>query len=324
MESTKGMTMETTKGLKKSSVRRVINRKVTDWLSSIEDEKLRELAARDVVVTGGCISSMLMGTKVNDYDIYFKTMDTTEAIARYYVDKFNLTCKPTSAVGTEKTAVPEIRRTNVVNCKGEDEPRVMIYIKSAGVAAEDQDTYKYFESLRPDAAAEFADSLVKDKKDKTKPKYRPILMTQNAITLSDKVQLIIRFFGDPIHIHRNFDFIHATCWYEHTPQELVLPPKALELMLSKTLEYNGSLYPIASIFRSKKFIERGWSITAGQLLKIMWQISELNLKDWNVLQEQLTGVDAAYMQQLVQALQNVDADKINSSYVAEVIDRIFD
>ena len=94
-------------------------------------------------------------------------------------------------------------------------------------------------------------------------------------------------------------------------------------MLSRELKYKGSLYPIASIFRTKKFIERGWRITAGQMLKIMWQISEIDLRKRDVLREQLTGVDQAYMSQLIGALQDVDEEKINATYVGAIIDRIF-
>jgi len=87
--------------------------------------------------------------------------------------------------------------------------------------------------------------------------------------------------------------------------------------------YEGSLYPIASMFRMKKFLNRGWRINAGQMLKIMWQISELDLTDRETLYEQLQGVDFAYMYQLSEALASVDVEKINSTYVAAVIDRIF-
>ena len=74
----------------------------------------------------------------------------------------------------------------------------------------------------------------------------------------------------------------------------------------------------------KKFLERGWRITAGQQMKIMWQISEIDLKDYSILREQLTGVDMAYMYQLINALQHVDPEKMNSAYVATIIDKIFD
>jgi hypothetical protein len=137
------------------------------------------------------------------------------------------------------------------------------------------------------------------------------------------MQLVIRFFGEPKEIHDNYDFQHAMGYYDSGSRELVLPAEALECLLSRTLIYRGSLYPICSIFRAKKFIERGWRISAGQLLKIMWQISELDLKDMNILKEQLTGVDAMYFYQLMQAVKEIDPAKMDSTYIAAIIDRIF-
>ena len=148
-------------------------------------------------------------------------------------------------------------------------------------------------------------------------------MSDNAITLSDKVQLVIRFYGEPSQIHNNYDYVHTFNWYDREKDELVLNQEALEALLTKTLIYKGSLYPIASIFRIRKFIQRGWSITAGQLLKIIWQINELDLKDQTVLREQLIGVDQAYMHQLINAIQENDY-KVDSTYLAKLIDEIFE
>jgi len=148
-------------------------------------------------------------------------------------------------------------------------------------------------------------------------------MSQNAITLSDSMQIVIRFFGEPERIHDNYDFAHAMCYYDYHNNHLELKAEAMQCMLSRTLVYRGSLYPIASIFRMKKFIERGWKINAGQQLKIMWQINELNLKDPQQLYEQLTGVDMAYMYQLISAIKGVDPERLNQAYIAEIIDRIF-
>jgi hypothetical protein len=142
--------------------------------------------------------------------------------------------------------------------------------------------------------------------------------------LSHKVQLVIRFYGEPDKIHSNYDFVHAMCYWDHAKEHLELPAEAMEALLSRTLVYKGSLYPVASIFRAKKFIERGWRINAGQLLKIMWQISEIDLTEFEVMREQLTGVDMAYLWQLTEALKDVDPQKINASYVATIVDRIFD
>lgn len=304
-------------GRKKSGIRKELTEKINEWIATITDEKVRDAATKDTIVTGGSIASMLMGDPINDYDVYFRTKDTAILVAKYYVDRFIENRKTNNIVGYD----PLVREDRVLNCKGEYEDRVCIYMQSAGVAAEGQTAYQYFEQVSEDATHAFGESLKPE--NENKKVYRPVFLSQNAITLTDKLQIVIRFYGEPEQIHDNYDFIHAMNYYDHKEQELVLKLEALEAILSRTLVYRGSLYPIASIFRTKKFLERGWRISAGQQLKIMWQISELDLKSFDVVKEQLTGVDQAYLHQLVESLTNVDPEKINSSYVATIIDRIF-
>jgi hypothetical protein len=109
---------------------------------------------------------------------------------------------------------------------------------------------------------------------------------------------------------------------------LVTNKEALESILTKRLKYQGSLYPLTSIVRVRKFLKRNWNIGAGELLKIMFQISELDLKDPDVLEEQLTGVDVAYFSQLIDALRlhsekHVDFT-LTSQYLNTLIDRMFE
>jgi len=292
-------------GRKRKGIKKELTEKVNDWIGSITDKRVADLARRDTIVTGGSIASMLLGEKINDFDIYFLTKETTLAIAQYYVDKFNSSDK------LKTGSQPEVREETIKNARGVDEDRVTIYVKSTGVAEE------VVEANENQPERDVSDSSDDDK-------YRPVFLSQNAITLSRKVQLVIRFFGSPDQIHDNYDFVHAKCYWMHRERKLVLQPEALESMLCRNLHYSGSLYPIASIFRMKKFITRGWRITAGEQLKIMWQISELDMKDINVIREQLTGVDMAYLHSLIHALENVPPERINSRYVIEIINRIFE
>ena len=268
-------------GRKRKGIKQELDDKISDWLTSIDDGTVRALAKKNVIVTGGAIASMLLGEKVNDFDLYFRDLETTEAVARYYVDNFG---------------GAEVRVENIFNAKDVEERRVLIHVPSAGVAGNDD-----------------------EERD-----YRVSFMSRNAITLTNKIQLVTRFYGEPEEIHDNYDFQHACCYYDYAARDLVLPSEALECLLSRSLVYRGSLYPVASIFRMKKFLERGWRITAGQQLKIMWQISELDLTNKGVLVEQLTGVDMAYMYALIAALESVAPENIDAAYVAEVIDRIFE
>ena len=48
-------------------------------------------------------------------------------------------------------------------------------------------------------------------------------------------------------------------------------------LLARQLVYQGSKYPICSMIRTRKFLQRGWHINAGQYLKMAFQVSELDL-----------------------------------------------
>lgn len=277
-------------GLKSKTIKNLIRNKLDSWIESIEDEALRAKVKSDCFVTGGAIVSMLLDEKPNDYDVYFKTQETAYFVANYYVQIFNETNQGRQAV---------IKFEDRVNIKGEVENRIIIYIESAGVLEEDKN------------------------EEVIKRKYRPKFLSENAITLSDKMQLIVRFYGSPEEVHRNYDFVHTTNYYDYRNHELSLNCDALEAILTKTLIYRGSLYPIASVFRIRKFIERGWRITAGQIMKMLFQLNKVDLNDRTILREQLIGVDQTYMTAFISALQSIPADA-DENYMATVIDKIFE
>lgn len=153
-------------------------------------------------------------------------------------------------------------------------------------------------------------------------KYLPLFLSQNAISLDNDVQIVLRFSGKVKEIHRTFDFMHATNYFTFK-DGLVLKKKSLESIITKDLKYQGSLYPLTSIIRIKKFINRGWTINAGEILKILFQVSELNLKDIKVLEEQLIGVDVAYFSTLIEILRGTDPKKLNAQYLNSIIDKVF-
>ena len=99
---------------------------------------------------------------------------------------------------------------------------------------------------------------------------------------------------------------------------------SLEALMSRTLVYLGSLYPVCSVFRARKFIERGWKINAGQYLKMILQCSDLDLSDYKILEEQLTGVDAAYFSDLLAKARNKEnPERVDKNYLVEIINRMF-
>lgn len=308
--------------MKTKTINRVINKKFDEWLASIENEAVRKLVEKNSILTGGAIASMLLQQPVNDFDFYFRDKATTEAVAKYYVDKFK-----TNPPKNFNKGIPVEMYVKV------EQDRVRIFVQSAGVAEEEgeeeQPAYQYFETQPPEATEEYveavlgANELSEEQDLDGKPDYRPIFLSDNSISLSGDVQMVIRFYGEPEKIHENYDFVHATNYWTSWDRKVFLKTEALECLLTKELRYIGSKYPICSIVRARKFIQRDWTINAGQILKICFQINELNLKDYEVLREQLTGMDVAYFAQVLAALKEKDPTKINSTYLVEIIDRIF-
>lgn len=313
--------------MKAKTIKAVLRKKLDAWLETLP-EGLRNQVRANTIVTGGCIASMLLKEKVNDIDVYFRNYETTLAVAEHYVERFKAERKPVAAGGVE---VP----LSVSAVDG----RVKVVAKSAGiVASEAVDLpYQYFESRAPEEAGDYVSEVMDDpseiieKLEDTKaavesdssPPYRPVFLSTNAITLSNAVQLIIRFYGEPDAIHENYDFVHCTNYYDGGKEELVLRPAALEALLSKELRYVGSKYPLCSLIRVRKFVARQWTINAGQILKMCLQLNDLNLKDHEVLADQLTGVDVAYFAEIIHKVKEKDPEKVNSAYLVEIIDRMF-
>lgn len=313
--------------MKAKTIKQVLRKKFDDFTKTITDERVRKLVEDNTIITGGSIVSLLLKEKVNDYDLYFRNRETALAVAEYYVGVF-----------TKKAAItfkenPDLTVPVYIDAK---EDRIKIVIKSAGIMAEGvEDGYQYFESQPDVSGEEYVDRVTKaddteiKNEDDGKGRYRPTFMSGNAITLSCHVQLVIRFFGEPEEIHKNYDFIHCTSYWCSWNNELVLPGAALEAILTKELRYVGSKYPLCSIIRIRKFTARGWSINAGQILKMCMQLNELDLNDIQILEDQLTGVDAAYFGQVIdriRAKQKEDGTEgapVDSTYLMSIIDRIF-
>lgn len=308
--------------MKIKTIRAILKRKFNEWTKSIPEENgFRNEVKNNSIITGGCIASMLLQEKVNDFDIYFTNIETAKRVAEYYIGIFLQTNREKLINNNMPLDIKLVEVKDGMKLK----------IKSVGIMSETIDKrYQYFEGTDPDSLdtnefVDFATDLFKEEEDK--PNYRPIFISANAITLSNKIQLVTRFCGSPGKIHENFDFVHCTSYWTSKDEKLVLNQQALESLMTKNLHYIGSKYPLTSIIRTRKFIKRGFSVNAGQYLKMCYQISDLDLSDILVLEEQLTGVDFAYFYHLIEGLKaQKDKDpnfKPNYEYIVAIVDKIF-
>ncbi len=307
-------------------------------------------------MTGGCIASLLLQESVNDYDVYLKNTRLAFKLATYYISRmpnasdYRLLIRLTFedekwAAKFRKTALYDtikVPNSNRDDSYAHDEfwedkvlvaanevaispdvdlmggfrnvTRVEIFVGSSGLA-EDPDY------SQPDSDDGFHPEDSEDKK------YAPVFLSSNAITLTDKMQIVLRFTGKPEEIHETYDFIHATNYWT-AKTGVVTNKEALEALLARELIYRGSKYPLASIFRTRKFINRGWGIHMGNYVKMALQLNDFDLTDPRVLEEQLTGVDMAYMKGVIDIVKQKQKQKdmpdfdFNSMWLCEVCDRL--
>ncbi len=292
------------------TIKKALNNKVNHWLKTITDENLVKEIKNDLVITGGCFPSLILNEDPNDFDCYFRTKETVLKVAAYYAGIWNQT--HTSEVyvfdGTTDSfyglndgkAPPDISEMH------KQKDRIKMYIPHSGIVG------NAIAELKP----------INDGKET----YHPVFISSNAISLSDGIQIVVRFFGEPNQIHDTYDFIHTKAYWCSKENKVVIPQEVYEAVINKTLFYTGSKYPICSVFRLRKFVSRGWTINAGQILKICYQIKNLDLDDPAVLEDQLIGVDYFYFIDLIAHMRE-DIGKgvrIDELYLSSLIDSIFE
>ncbi len=299
--------------MQRKTIEKVIKSKLDEWLETIPPI-IKDEVKKSLLVSGGSIASMFLGEEVNDFDIYIQDRDVLLKIVKHYTNGLNISILD----GRRK----EEYISDFENFKtGEgivEEDMGMQLMRAVGNLKENQ--VKLFVRDMAEGLKVPHDSFSQEQMNE---KYLAAFISPNAISLHNKIQIVNRFHGTPEEIHKTFDFIHATNYFTYK-DGLVTNIKALESLLTRHLSYQGSLYPVTSIIRAKKFILRKWNINAGEYLKIMFQISQLDLTNIDVLEDQLIGVDVAYFGALITALRNAPkGTELTSTYIGTIIDRIF-
>ena len=331
--------------MNRKRIEKVLTKKHEEFVATIKDEKVRKLVDKNSIITGGAIVSLYQGERVNDFDYYFTDKETCLEVAKYFVAEF--------IKKNPRKLIPMVTETG---------DRIAIKVQSAGIVgeADTSGSYEYFESREQSEGTDYLEEVtsnldndvpeeevptndaersrkpynvsetnvnVLERPTAPKDHYRAVFMSSNAITLSDDIQLVIRFYGDPKEIHENYDFTHTTNFWLSSDKKVHVNQDALECILTKELKYEGSKYPLASVIRTRKFIQRGWKINAGQYLKMCFQVSKLNLDNIEVLRDQLVGVDSAYFTEVINAIQTEREKnsewKLDETYLATLIDKIF-
>src|SRR3546814_908493 len=155
------------RGMKGKTIKSILAKKFDLFTASIDDPAVRSLVEKNTIITGGCIASMLLGVKINDFDLYFTNKATAVAVGQYYIDKF------TAATGHPMKLESEGDRVRIVTASGH-----------RGETAGDVATLE--DSGEIEDVYEDLNETAQNTESEGPAAYRPVFMSTNEITLSDR------------------------------------------------------------------------------------------------------------------------------------------
>jgi hypothetical protein len=83
------------------------------------------------------------------------------------------------------------------------------------------------------------------------------MITENATTLKNGIQLIRKHYGQPSEIRKTFDFVHCMPYYDSRDKKLYISREQYDLNMSKKLKRNND--NLFQSWREDKFLKRGWT-----------------------------------------------------------------
>ena len=139
------------------------------------------------------------------------------------------------------------------------------------------------------------------------------------------MQLITRFTGEAEDIFQWFDFTVTHGAYDFEKEGFVFGDRFFMDVSKRRLVYSGaSKYPICAMYRTKKYVARGYELPGSTIMHIALSIVQLQIENYQQLKEQLMGIDTVYLQKLLEAKQP-DAPVDYGEFIYEAfqtIDRI--
>ena len=108
------------------------------------------------------------------------------------------------------------------------------------------------------------DESYKNEVEDVNEKYRDVipnkdgkLITENAVTLKSRLQLITRHYGEPALIRKTFDFVHCLPYYDSRDDKLYISKEQYDLCMNKKLKVNSPAN--LTKHREEKFKKRGYT-----------------------------------------------------------------
>lgn len=108
---------------------------------------------------------------------------------------------------------------------------------------------------------------------------------------------------NPLDIITHFDYTICMGAFDLDSMEFILHNKFLEHVAGRELCYNiYGKYPLSSLFRLRKYLKKGYTISGTEIIKLGLSINALQMKTYHDLKAQLQGIDTLFLKELTDTL----------------------
>jgi len=230
--------------------------------------KFRVIGVPHILIAGGSISSLILGERVNDYDVYFplaENLTLDRIFPPELVEQFELEIISTKFGETIVTNNVQHSKSGIMAAPNKYLPKITII--PAGEEYWPSDLTKVF-------------------------------ISQSAITFVfdnfPAIQFIPKYFDMDVRaLLQTFDFLHVQAGYAYGGSDedfMVLPNDVLEAITTKTVIYTGSQQPIGSMLRLAKLVRNEWNASNKTILAIAQDVAALDMYTAEEAIAQLGGV----------------------------------
>lgn len=191
-------------------------------LSSFKTDVVPCLEEAKAVLAGGALTSLFTNAQVNDYDIYFKSVEGFQSFVN-------------DIYGTPNS-------NNIIS------------------------SYDLIVNFATDR------SILCKEKDS-----------------GNEIQLIVyKMFPQIEDIFNAFDFTINMCAYDFETEQMWAHPDFLKHCSQRYLSFNDKTdYPVVSALRVQKYVDRGYTISKAEMLRILFTISDKKYNSWEDIKDEV-------------------------------------
>lgn len=133
------------------------------------------------------------------------------------------------------------------------------------------------------------------------------------------IQIIKKEVGEPEDMVDRFDFTVCQAIYDFKENKMIMVNRFLRDLAKKELIFTGSKYPLASLYRVKKYMEKGFHISGIELIKLALTVQNIDIDNEAELGEHIAGFDIMILRDLLNELEE-DNDYVYENFIEKLND----